>query len=228
MNISFVLVEPKVPENIGASARAIKTMGFCSLKLVNPAIWPHEKSRWIAHGSSDILDSALVFKSLGDALSDSDFVISTSAKERSVKQNYIPASELREFLLSKARSLKMVSVVFGREESGLTNEEMKMCDITSNIPMALPYPSLNLSQAVMLYAYELSGLNPENNNSGNIQSPGSMVNLKMKVRRILSEIGITDEDNIYGRIMERIAFLNDDDVNLMHSVAGLLDKGTKK
>lgn len=228
MSIRFVLVEPKVPENIGASARAIKTMGFSSLVLVNPARWPDEKSKWVAHGSSDILDEAVVFKSLEEALSDSDFAIATSAKERNVKQNYIPVRELREFIDARSGSIEKISVVFGREESGLTNEEIKLCDISSTVPMSIPYPSLNLSQAVMLFAYELSGLNLKKNDNDTILEPGSMRNLKKKVKRVLSEIGINEEDNIYGRIMERVSFLNNDDMNLMHSVTGLLEKNIIK
>ena len=80
MIISFVLVEPKVPENIGASARAIKTMGFTDLVLVNPSNWKNDKARWVAHGSSDVLEKALLFKSLEESVGSSDFVIAMTFK----------------------------------------------------------------------------------------------------------------------------------------------------
>jgi tRNA/rRNA methyltransferase len=224
MKIQFILVEPKVPDNVGASARAIKTMGFDKLLLVNPCRWKEGKSKWIAHGSADILESASTYDSLEAALENSDYAIATSARQRSVKQDYVPASELYDFIVSKYRSAENISVVFGREESGLTNEEMKLCDITSNIPIVKPFPSLNLSQAVMLYAYELSGFHtiksPETVNS----DQASFRKLKIKIRDILMNLGITEDDNRFGRIMERIAFLGDDDINLFHSVTSILDK----
>lgn len=223
MIVRFVLVEPKVAENIGASARAIKTMGFTDLVLVNPVKWPDDKARWVAHGSADVLEGAGIFKNVADALKESDFAVATSARQRTVKQNYIPARELREFLLTKASSTSRISIVFGREESGLSNEEMKLCDITSTIGMAESYPSLNLSQAVMLYAYELAGLHsPEQDVIHS--NKASFMNLKRRTESLLSSIGINDSDNIYGRIMERLAFLNDDDINLLHSVTARIER----
>ena len=222
MKINFILVEPKVPENIGASARAIKTMGFSNLLLVNPVNWLEGKALWVAHGSSDILEKAGIFSSLSDALSGSDFVIGTSAKQRTVRQDYVPISELRDLIMNKVNSLKSVSVVFGREESGLTNDEMKLCDIISSIPMYSPYPSLNLSQAVMLFAYELSALNTMKYSSPDQITIGSVRNLKQKIVKILSEVGVSEDDNIYGRILERVSFIKDEDINLFHSIAGLI------
>ena len=223
MKVRFVLVEPKVPENIGASARAIKTMGFSSLGLVNPLRWNESKTRWLAHGSEEILKNAVIYSSLNEAVKDSDFVIATTAKVRSVKRDYIPSGSLADFIKVKDRSISNLSIVFGREESGLTNEEMKLCDIGSRISMARSYPSLNLSQAVMVYAYELSMLNLDANNEGpGVQDQNSIKELKVKIRKLLSETGLEKGDNLYGRIMERVSFLKGDDVNLLHSICNLI------
>jgi len=222
MKIEFVLVEPKVPENIGASARAIKTMGFDSLSLVNPCEWKDGKARWVAHGAYDILEKATVFPNLKMALADTDFTIATSAKQRTVKQDYLDISDLRLFLDSRASVIRKVSLVFGREESGLTNDEMMLCDITSTIPMAVTFPSLNLSQAVMIYAYSLTNTidKPE---PGNVNTDSdSFRNLKARTSNILKMLGIDETDNRYGRMMERISFLNPDDLNLLHSFTSLL------
>lgn len=222
MNIQFVLVEPKVPENIGASARAIKTMGFNSLFLVNPCSWLEGKSKWVAHGSGEILEKALVFSSLKEAVSDSDFIVATSAKQRTVKQDYFPARMLYDFLNSKSGVAGTIALVFGREESGLTNDEMKLCDITTSIEMANPFPSLNLSQAVMIYAYELSDLKREAITGKQSGEENSFRSLRNKIREALTVLGLKENDNKYGRIMERISFLEGDDINLIHSLCNLL------
>jgi tRNA/rRNA methyltransferase len=222
MIIQFILVEPAVPENIGASARAIKTMGFDRLILVNPCSWKEGKSRWVAHGSGDILDNAVEAATLSEALKDSDFAVATSARQRTVRQDYIPAGELGLFLRSKSNAVNKVSIVFGREESGLTNEEMKLCDVTSTIRMKASYPSLNLSHAVMLYAYELAETGNEDVQPSELPGQDSFRLMKEKAGRVLNQLGISDDDNRYGRILERISFLNHDDVNLVHTICNLL------
>ena len=158
MNINFILVEPKVPENIGASARAIKTMGFSSLHLINPCPDKEGRAKWLAHGSADILENAKIYNNLDEALVDSELVVATTARKRGIKKDVINLRELPEFISKRQIAGSTTSIVFGREESGLTNSEIKLCDIASYIPMALSYPSLNLAQAVMIYAFELSGL----------------------------------------------------------------------
>jgi tRNA/rRNA methyltransferase len=228
MKVHFVLVEPKVPENIGASARAIKTMGFNSLGLVNPLRCNESKTRWLAHGSEEILKNAVIYSSLNEAVKDSDFVIATTAKIRSVKRDYIPSGNLADFIRAKARSINNLSIVFGREESGLTNEEMKLCDIGSRISMARSYPSLNLSQAVMVYAYELSIFNLDDNKEDpKVLDENSIKSLKDKIRKLLSVTGLREDDNRFGRIMERVSFLKSDDVNLLHSICNLIVERTE-
>jgi len=226
MKIFFVLVEPKVPENIGASARALKTMGFDSMVLVNPADWREGKSRRIAHGSDDILENAKVYGSLAEALTGMDFSVATSMRRRKIFKDIVPVKELSEFILSKSEHLKNIAIIFGREESGLTNEEIRLCDIVSAIPMPVKYPSLNLSQAVMIYAYELSEIN---SGSAEItvrsgEESESYTVLREKTMNILLKLGLKKEDNRFGRLMERLAFLKGDDINLAHTLCNLIDK----
>lgn len=229
MHFTFILVEPKVAENIGASARAIKTMGFGSLRLVNPCEYLSGKAQWVAHGSSDILANAEVYDSLDEALEGMDLVIGTTARYRWVKQEYKSIGDLKGLIMDKRESAASVAVVFGREESGLTNEELRLCDITTTVPLKNDFPSLNLSQAVMLYAYELSDipvrLEESERNDPEIESVRA---LRERVAAILYLSGISNEDVIFGRIMERLALAGDTDIKLMHSVSAALMKNLKK
>jgi tRNA/rRNA methyltransferase len=223
----FILVEPAVPENIGASARAMKTMGFNRLRLVNPCTFREGKAKWVAHASGEVLDGAEVYASLADAVSDVDFVIATSAKTRSVKGDHHPADGLSDLIRSKSESINSVAVVFGREESGLTNEEMQHCHISTFIPMATTYPSLNLSQAVMLYAYLLSSNQTESDEDEEVKK-SKFKALNNRLEAYLKDTRIESNPNIYKRIFERVALLGDNDINLMMSVLAALDEKMAK
>jgi tRNA/rRNA methyltransferase len=219
MEIDFVLVEPKVPENIGAAARAIKTMGFTTLKLVNPCNHLDERAYWLAHASKDILENAVVYSSLKDAISDTDFVVGTTAKRRSVKHDYHHCDELTSIINSKSSSINQVAIVFGREESGLTNDELKLCDILSTIPMRRKYPSLNLAQAVMIYTYSLSSLAfTAKKQKLKIPEISKYSIMKEELVKLLVNTGLSPDRNLYNRILERASLLNDDDLNLFLSL----------
>lgn len=222
MNTVFILVEPAVPENIGAAARAIKVMGFTDLWLVNPANHLANEAKWLAHASHEILENARVFNSLQDAANEVDYLIATSAKKRSSNQDYITGDAIIEHLQNKRSLINTIGIVFGREESGLTKEEMKLCDIASYLPMKTTYPSLNLAQAVMLYGYLLSQ-NPEEPAKEN-DAVNEMGYRKMKNNIILTlqEIGFSEEHPIFHRIKERLSFLSGKDMNLMLSVISKL------
>lgn len=225
IDLIFVLVEPAVPENIGAAARAIKTMGFHQLALVAPPDYPQEKMFHVAHASKDILENALIFASLGDALSDVDFAIATSAKRRSVRGDYHHAASLVTIIEAKRSSIKKAAIVFGREESGLTNEEIKRCDIVSFLPMKQKYPSLNLSHAVMLYAYLLSGFSTIKPRQYKDPTPGKFRKMADLAAGVMKEVGFKRDSAIYHRVFERLALLKDEDINL---VLSFLDKVTKR
>ena len=222
MEIYFILVEPGVPENIGASARAIKTMGFNSLRLVKPTNFPSEKANWLAHGSLDILEKVQIYPNLKEAVHDLDFVIGTSAKKRSVKYDYYSASDLKSILQKKEKYIRNLGLVFGKEESGLTNQELSICDLVSYVPMAKQYPSLNLSQAVMLYAYHVSDFQTQRQVLENSTSFKSHRELKVKTEFILENIGIPKGSVKFNRIMERFSLLEETDLNLFHSISNKL------
>jgi tRNA/rRNA methyltransferase len=229
MEIVFILVEPALPENIGASARAIKTMGFRSLRMVNPVHYLTGKARWVAHGSDDILDNASVYTTLSEAIEDTTLIIGTTARYRTIKKEYVSADRLVRLLDASEHINGKIAIVFGREESGLTNEELKLCDITTTVPLATGFPSLNLSQAVMIYAWELSStkwIKPEPPES--IPPSHSVKALKEKAAVIMKNTGIDRQEALYGRIMERISLAGETDIRLMHSVtSAIIEKLTQ-
>lgn len=152
-NTYFVLVEPEVEGNIGASARALKTTGFKNLILVNPK---HDRANpeaeWLAHRSEDILEQARTVSSLSEAIADKRLVIGTTQRRRHFKfPLYSPediAGKIEEVAVTHP-----VAIVFGRERTGLTNGELLKCHIHSTIISATRSPALNLSQSVMIYAH---------------------------------------------------------------------------
>jgi len=225
MSICFILVEPAVPENVGAAARAVKTMGFTDLRLVNPCDHLGTKAKMLAHASHEILENAKIFNSLADAINDLDFVIATTAKQRWVKLDIIPSNELSKFIEEKENTISKIGIVFGREESGLTNEEISICNRVSTIPLASPYPSINLAQTVMIYAYTLSTLSQKKNVEIESVNSESLKSLQNKVSEVLNIAEITPDLLIFGRIHERISELSANDIRLLHSVTTkLLEK----
>ena len=223
MDFIFILVEPAVPENIGASARALKTMGFNQLRLVNPCDFRNIEAKKLAHGSYEILENALVFNSLSEATKDCHFTIGTSAKHRRVKHDYYQVTEIADLIKSKENIISEVGIVFGSEEHGLENEELKSCDILSYIPLKTVYPSLNLAQAVMVYAYELSGINLFNQSEKNEREEDEFRNLKKKVSDFLKRNQIDRNQVLYNRILERLSLLKEEDIHLLHSIYKYLD-----
>ncbi len=228
MEVYFILTDPAVPENIGASARAIKTMGFSLLRLVRPQNFPNEKANWLAHGSIDILLNANTYDSLETAISDLDFVIGTSSKERSVKYDSYPVSELKSIITKKGIFIQKLGIVFGGEESGLSNADLNLCDIVSYVPLANPYPSLNLSQAVMLYSFQLSANEIRKSKLTEAKKIKGFRLIKKRVSNILQDIHIPDGNPLHNRIIERLALLNHSDLNLLHSISNKLVSKLKK
>ena len=221
MEISFVLVEPAVPENIGAAARAMKTMGFSDLRLVNPIDYLADPAKWLAHGAQNILENATIYGGFHDAIKDLDFLIGTTAKNRSVKEDYFNPDEAKKIIEQKSDILSKVGIVFGREESGLKNEELRMCDIASSVKLKNPYPSINLAQSVMIYAYIFSSFSINNpiENEESEENGRVFHELKATSTAILHDLNIDKNPNLYHRILERIATINGGDARLFLSFA---------
>jgi tRNA/rRNA methyltransferase len=153
--LRFVLVETSRPGNIGAAARAIKTMGFSDLVLVNPRVADaiaHEEAIAFASGAQDILAAARVVGSIGEALIGCNFAAALSARLREFSPPVMAPRALSETLA--ADSSLNAALVFGNERFGLPNEAVEKCNALINIPADAEYSSLNLAQAVQVLAYE--------------------------------------------------------------------------
>ena len=155
MDIRVVLVEPSHPGNIGATARAMKTMGLKSLHLVNPSRFPDPQADWRAAGALDLVKNAVVHPTLKDAIADCGFVAATSARDRHIPWKVIDANSFAADVASMAGDSKPIAIVFGREDSGLTNEELAVSNVQVRIPSSPEYGSLNLAMSVQVVAYEL-------------------------------------------------------------------------
>ncbi len=153
-NISFVLVGPKEPGNIGASARAIKNMGFCNLCLVDPPARLTDEARWMACNALDVLDSAETYPDVTSAIRDKAIVVGTSRRTGKRRGVILPVAEGASRIVGIART-GAVAILFGREDRGLLNEEVDECGLILTIPTAKEHRSLNLAQAVLVVAYEL-------------------------------------------------------------------------
>ncbi|MCX0436642.1 tRNA/rRNA methyltransferase [Aeromonas veronii] len=221
MKLYFVLVAPARPANVGAAARAMKTMGFDAMRLVASRVHEEEEASWVAHGAQEILTQAEAFDTLSEALADMDLVIATTARERGRYQHYLTPGEIREQIRSKP-SLNKVAIVFGCEESGLSNEQLAEVDLISYLPLKVSYPSLNLGQAIMLYAYEMSQLMDELNADGatavaeNFDNAGQVRVLKSKTAELLGELGVSQDEKLHQWVMDRVPMLPQRDLNMLH------------
>lgn len=153
-NIRIVLVGTSHPGNIGAAARAMKTMGLSDLRLVSPLRYPCAEETARASGADDLLARAQVHDDLASALADCVHVIGTTARSRTLPLPTLVPREAGMQLVSRAAA-GPVALLFGREHSGLTNEEVDHCQALVTIPANPEYSSLNLAAAVQVLCYEI-------------------------------------------------------------------------
>ncbi len=228
-NVLFILVEPQHPGNIGAAARALKTMGFSRMRLVNPRHPRAPEARWMAHASQDILEKAQIFPDLKSALADVHFAVATTQREREFHFPFYTPKQLAQKMASFVAD-HQIALVFGREQSGLTNEEIAYCHAVSTIPAAVTHPSLNLAQAVMVYAYELFNfsMEAEKTYAWRLASQPEVTALYERLRSSLQRVGFQPMDDwdsfmmrfkrMFGRLPPEVR-----DVRLMHKIIHAFD-----
>ena len=153
-SVKVVLVGTTHPGNIGATARAMKNMGILDLALVEPKEFPSDVATFRSKAAKDILEKASLHRSLEEAISECELVVGTSARGRTVPWPVLNPREAAEEMRKSSLNGK-VAIVFGREDRGLTNEELGLCNFHVHIPSDPEYSSLNLSQAVQILAYEI-------------------------------------------------------------------------
>lgn len=153
--IRIVLSHTTHPGNIGAAARAMKTMGLSRLFLIEPERFPHADAEAFATGAIDILERAVVCTSLDEALAGTVLAVASSARHRDLSPEIVDCREACQRLIVEAASGGDVALVFGTERAGLTTAEVSRCNLIAIIPTSWDYSSLNLAQAVQVFAYEL-------------------------------------------------------------------------
>lgn len=152
--LCIVMIQTSHPGNIGSAARAMKTMGIHDLRLVNPNRFNSPETKALASGADDILENARLCSNLQEALADCHYVIGTSARsERSLRWPQMDARQCGEWVAEHVPTQK-IALVFGRERTGLTNEELEHCQSLVHIPMAFDFFSLNIAAAIQIICYE--------------------------------------------------------------------------
>ncbi|WP_260963198.1 tRNA (cytosine(32)/uridine(32)-2'-O)-methyltransferase TrmJ [Pseudomonas citri] len=154
-NIRVVLVNTSHPGNIGGAARAMKNMGLSRLVLVEPRVFPHHEADARASGANDILANTQVVATLEDALVGCNLVLGTSARDRRIPWPLLDPRECGAKVVEEAAQGFEIALVFGREDSGLTNEELQRCHFHVHIPSDPEFSSLNLGAAVQVLSYEV-------------------------------------------------------------------------
>ncbi|MCS3433006.1 tRNA/rRNA methyltransferase [Klebsiella sp. BIGb0407] len=224
MQLSIILVSPARAENIGAAARAMKTMGFTDLRIVASQAHSEPAARWVAHGSGDILDNIRHFDTLEEALTGIDFTVATTARSRAKFHYYATPEQLLPLLKEKQQWVGQCALVFGREDSGLTNDELALADILTGIPMRADYPSLNLGQAVMVYCYQLSGLilstTPVQPSADSLQLNA----LRQRFSSLLTQLNVADDQKMVDWLHQRLGLLEQRDTAMLHRLLHDIEK----
>jgi TrmH family RNA methyltransferase len=202
--VRIVLIETSHPGNIGAAARAMKVMGLVELYLVSPKHFPDPQAIAMASGADDVLQNATVVSHLSEAITDCHIVIGTSARsQRYLQWPLRTARECGEYIAEQDEG-KKIAIIFGRERTGLTNDELDYCQSLVHIPTNPDYHSLNVAAAVQLMSYEYrihqnqtQSSSPEYNESRQELpvNQNSMEGFYQHLEKILAEIRYLDPDN---------------------------------
>lgn len=238
--IRIVLVETSLPGNIGAAARAMKTMGLSQLVLVRPRGFPSAEASARASGADDVLAAARVVDTLTEALSGCRWVAGSSARLRKVKWPLLTPRECAAQALGMTAAAQ-AALVFGRERSGLTNAELDHCSALVHIDANPAYSALNLAAAVQVLCYELrvaaqQGVVADSAAAAGERSlPASQDRIEgfyAHFERTLVEIGFMNPDNprLLMRRLRRLfsrARLEDDEVNILRGICSALQKRAK-
>jgi tRNA (cytidine32/uridine32-2'-O)-methyltransferase len=196
--VRFVLCETSHPGNVGAAARAIKTMGFSELVLVSPKDYPSPEADARASGAQDVLAAARTVSSLEEAVADCGLVVGASARRRKLRWPEFDPRECAAEVLANLDK-KPAAIVFGTERSGLSNEQMGHCNALVYIPANPTYSSLNLASAVQLIAYELryaqGKFEPQQEPEYPSASAGDMQLFYEHLERVMTNSGFLKPDN---------------------------------
>ena len=232
--IRFVLCQPSHPGNVGASARAMKTMGFDDLILVDPTCAIDSEARARSSGALDVLSSARIVESLDEAVGECGFVVGASARRRRLNWPELDPRECAEAVV-EASHHKPVAVVFGPERAGLKNAELDRCNALVYIPGNPAYNSLNLAMAVQIIAYEIRHAQGLDRKPDDVECPpASARDVELfyeHLERVLLGSGFLDADhprNLMRRLRRLFnrARLDENELNIMRGILSALVPGS--
>jgi tRNA/rRNA methyltransferase len=224
-NVRVVLCETSHPGNVGAAARAMKTMGLHDLHLVSPRAFPHPEAQWRAARAVDVLERATVCATLDDALRGTAFAVACSARTREMAVAATSARDAAARLIEVART-QPAAIVLGNETYGLTTEQVNKCSLLAAIPANPQYPALNLGAAVQVFAYELrlaSLGEPAPAPDRELATHEEVEGLYRHLESVMAEIGFMDPEQPK-RLMPRLrrlfarAALEREEVNILRGL----------
>jgi len=220
------MVEPQSPGNIGMACRAMKNMGLSRLRLVRGCDRFHPESLKFAVSARDQLERAELFDDLPSALADCTLTVGTTRRHGKYRQEILSPPEVASLLRSRSGPSCRAAIVFGREDSGLTTDELSLCRWHATIPSAAEYGSLNLSQAILVFCYEL-GKAGAPAGGGRQDQPATSAEMELLFSQMdgtLQKIGFLNEQNP-GHIMRslrRILFRSELDTREVAILRGLM------
>jgi tRNA/rRNA methyltransferase len=224
-NVRVVLSHTSHPGNIGAAARAMKTMGLHHLYLINPRHFPDPQASAMAAGADDILQNAVICASIDEALDGVVFTVGMTARLRDISNEVMAPRDAMPQIVQQAASLP-VALLFGTEMSGLTNEEVSRAQMLVNIPANPEFSSLNLAAAVQVMSYELSVAAQNYQTVAQISQPAAHQQVEgfmQHMEKTLHEIGFFTTQNP-ARMMQRLrrlyarARLESDEINILRGI----------
>ena len=206
--VRIVMVDTTEPGNIGAAARAMKNMSLSRLFLVNPNKYPSAAATARASGADDVLSNAVVCSSLEETLEGVHLVIGASARQRNIKWKQMDVLDTcKEIQKTLAKSRQQVAVIFGTENSGLTNKELDLCHILMTIPGNPDYFSLNVASAIQVFAYQyfVSNIQVDFESSENeLASFEELEGFYIHLEQVLDHIDYFDENRPKSLLMRRL------------------------
>jgi tRNA/rRNA methyltransferase len=232
-HICIVLVEPQSPGNIGMVCRAMKNMGLSRLRIVNGCDRFHPESLKFAVSARNLLERAEVYPDLARAVADSVLTVGTTRRHGKYRREILSPPQVAARLREQAGPGCGAAIVFGREDSGLTTDELALCRWHATIPSADDCGSLNLAQAVLVFCYEVgkAGESPGGGRAVSMAVSGEMESLFDQARVCLQKVGFLNEQNPEHimRSLRRIAFragLDSREVSILRGILSQIDWAT--
>ncbi|MBT6120344.1 RNA methyltransferase [bacterium] len=231
-NLSIIVVRPKYPENIGSIARACMNFGIKSIILINPCDYLVDEAFMLAKHAKPLLYKAEVRENLSDCCKDHHVLIGTTQRRRDKQVPFYYPKEIFEKTSKMAMSSK-IGIVFGREDSGLTNEDLSFCNFQSSIPASQENSVFNLSQAVLIYLYEWFNFDHHKGGTESYRwTPAEKHEesiLYSKLETVISDLpidtrkGVENFTGLFKRVFSR-AVLEKRDIRLFHKLFDLVSK----